>query len=69
MENYKVGRKTIKNTKALEEKIKLLQHKTFKYYLFLWYLFDKENFITIHGIKSEVYADIVFVLKTMQNTN
>jgi hypothetical protein len=40
-----------------------LQHKTFKYYRIPIYS-DKENFITIHGIKSEVYAkDIVFVLK------
>lgn len=63
---YKVGAKDDKNTKALEEKIKLfiaaqdLQILSYSYDIYT----DKENFITIHGIKSEVYAkDIVFVLK------
>lgn len=63
---YKVGAKEDKNTKALEEKIKLfiaaqdLQILSYSYDIYT----EKENFITIHGIKSEVYAkDIVFVLK------
>nr|WP_309756303.1 tetratricopeptide repeat protein [Flavobacterium sp.] len=63
---YKVGAKDDKNTKALEEKIKLfiaaqdLQILSYSYDIYS----EKENFITIHGIKSEVYAkDIVFVLK------
>lgn len=63
---YRVGANTDQNTKAIEEKIKLfiaaqdLQKLYFSYDIYT----ETENFITIHGIKSEVYAkDIVFVLK------
>ena len=63
---YKVGAKEDINTKAIEDKIKLfmaaqdLQILSYSYDIYT----DKENFITIHGIQSEVYAkDIVFVLK------
>jgi hypothetical protein len=63
---YRVGSREDKNTKAIEEKIKMfvaaesLQKLYYSYDIYT----EKENFITIHGIKSEVYAkDIVFVLK------
>jgi tetratricopeptide (TPR) repeat protein len=55
---YKVGKQEDKNTKALEEKIKkfIASENINK----LSYTFDiyteKDNFITIHGIKSEAYA-------------
>lgn len=63
---YLVGSRDDKNTKALEEKIKLfianenLQKLYYSYDIYT----EKENFITIHGIKSRVYADdIALVLK------
>lgn len=63
---YLVGSRDDKNTKALEEKIKLfiasenLQKLYYSYDIYT----EKENFITIHGIKSRVYADdIAMVLK------
>ena len=63
---YRVGSRDDKNTKALEEKIKLfiasenLQKLYYSYDIYS----EKENFITIHGIKSRVYADdIALVLK------
>ncbi|WP_349238949.1 tetratricopeptide repeat protein [Flavobacterium yafengii] len=63
---YRVGSREDKNTKAIEEKIKMLvaaESPQKLYYSYDIYT-EKENFITIHGIKSEFYAkDIVFVLK------
>jgi tetratricopeptide (TPR) repeat protein len=63
---YRVGSRDDKNTKALEEKIKLfiasenLQKLYYSYDIYT----DKENFIVIHGIKSRVYADdIELILK------
>lgn len=63
---YRVGSREDKNTKALEEKIKLfiasenLQKLYYSYDIYT----DKENFIVIHGIKSRVYADdITLILK------
>lgn len=63
---YRVGSREDKNTKVLEEKIKLfiasenLQKLYYSYDIYT----DKENFIVIHGIKSQVYADdIVLILK------
>lgn len=63
---YRVGARDDKNTKAIEDKIKMfiaaetLQKLYYSYDIYT----EKENFITIHGIKSEVYAkDIAFVLK------
>ena len=63
---YRVGSREDKNTKAIEGKIKMLvaaESPQKLYYSYDIYT-EKENFITIHGIKSELYAkDIVFVLK------
>jgi tetratricopeptide (TPR) repeat protein len=63
---YRVGSQEDKNTKAIAEKIKMLvaaESPQKLYYSYDIYT-EKENFITIHGIKSELYAkDIVFVLK------
>lgn len=63
---YRVGSREDKNTKAIEEKIKMLvaaESPQKLYYSYDIYT-EKENFITIHGIKSELYAkDIVYVLK------
>ena len=63
---YRVGSREDNNTKAIEEKIKMLvaaESPQKLYYSYDIYT-EKENFITIHGIKSELYAkDIVFVLK------
>jgi tetratricopeptide (TPR) repeat protein len=63
---YRVGAKEDKNTKAIEEKIKLfiaaqdLQKLSYSFDIYT----EKENLITIHGIKSEVYAkDMVFILQ------
>ncbi|WP_426094237.1 tetratricopeptide repeat protein [Flavobacterium sp. DSR2-3-3] len=63
---FLVGSRDDKNTKALEEKIKLfiasenLQKLYYSYDIYT----EKENFITIHGIKSRVYSDeIALVLK------
>lgn len=62
---YQVGSREDKNTKALEEKIKMfiasenLQKLYYSYDIYT----EKENFITVHGIKSRVYAtDIALVL-------
>jgi len=58
---YKTGSREDKNTKAIEEKIKRFitlenhQNLTFSYDVYT----EKENFITIHGINSEVYANAV----------
>jgi hypothetical protein len=67
MENFIQSRaKDDKTQKSIRGKIKLfiaaqdLQILSYSYDIYS----DKENFITIHGIKSEVYAkDIVFVLR------
>ena len=63
---YRVGSREDKNTKAIAEKIKMFiaaESSQKLYYSYDIYT-EKENFITIHGIKSEVFAkDIVFVLK------
>ncbi|MFV8269070.1 tetratricopeptide repeat protein [Flavobacterium sp. GT2N3] len=63
---YRVGSREDTNTKAIEEKIKMfisaenLQKLSYSFDIYT----EKENFITIHGIKSEVYAkDMAFVLK------
>ncbi|WP_449404206.1 type IX secretion system periplasmic lipoprotein PorW/SprE [Flavobacterium weaverense] len=63
---YRVGSREDKNTKALEDKIKKfiasenLQKLYYSYDIYT----NKENFITIHGIKSKIYADdITLVLK------
>ncbi|RDI56470.1 type IX secretion system periplasmic lipoprotein PorW/SprE [Flavobacterium glaciei] len=63
---YRVGSRDDKNTKALEEKIKMFVAA--ESYQKIYYSYDiyteKENFITIHGIGSKLYAnDIVSVLK------
>ena len=58
---YKVGSREDKNTKAIQEKIKKFitvenyQSLTFSYDVYS----EKENFITIHGINSEVYANTI----------
>ena len=58
---YKVGTREDKNTKVIEEKIKKFntvenfQNLTFSYDVYT----EKENFITIHGINSEVYANTI----------
>jgi hypothetical protein len=63
---YKVGKQEDKNTKALEDKIKkFIANENINK---LSYTFDiyteKENFITIQGLKSEVYAkNIIAVMK------
>ena len=63
---YKVSKLEDKNTKTLEEKIKKfigsenVQKLTYSFDIYT----EKENFLTIHGIKSEAYAkDIVGILK------
>lgn len=63
---YRVGAREDTNTKAIEEKIKMfivaenLQKLNYSFDTYT----EKENFITIHGIKSEVYAkDMAAVLK------
>jgi hypothetical protein len=63
---YKVGNREDKNTKEIEAKIKQfiaeenLQKLTYSYDIYT----EKENLITIHGVKSELYAnDIAMVLK------
>ena len=63
---YRVGLREDKNTKDLEDKIKKfiasenLQKLYYSYDIYT----NKENFITIHGIKSKIYADdISLVLK------
>ncbi|MBP6182945.1 tetratricopeptide repeat protein [Flavobacterium sp.] len=63
---YKVVARTDKSTKEIEEKIKLfiasenIQKLTYSYDIYT----ENENFITIHGINSEVYAkDVVQTMK------
>ena len=63
---YRVGSREDRNTKAIVEKIKMfiaaenLQKLYYSYDIYT----EKENFITIHGIKSEAYAkDIASLLK------
>ena len=58
---YKVGNREDKNTKIIEDKLKKLiadanyQNLTYSYDVYT----EKENFITIHGINSEVYANAI----------
>jgi tetratricopeptide (TPR) repeat protein len=63
---YKVGKREEKSTKALEEKIKKFiasENLTRLSYTFDIYT-EKENFITIQGIKSEAYArNVATILK------
>jgi hypothetical protein len=58
---YKVGNREDKNTKVIEEKLKKLM--TDENYQNLTYSYDvyteKENFITIHGANSEIYANTI----------
>ncbi|KIA86985.1 tetratricopeptide repeat protein [Flavobacterium sp. AED] len=63
---YKAAARDDKTTKAIEEKIKLfiasenIQKLTYSFDIYT----EKENFITIHGINSEVYAkDIAQTMK------
>lgn len=63
---YKVGKLEDKNTKALEDKIKKMiasenvQKLTYSFDVYT----EKENFLTISGIKSEAYAkDIAVIMK------
>ena len=63
---YKVGKLEDKSTKALEDKIKKfmgsenVQKLTYTFDIYT----EKENFLTISGIKSEAYAkDIVVIMK------
>jgi len=63
---YKVGKTDGKNTKALEDKIKKfissenVQKLTYSFDIYT----DKENFIAIQGLKSEVYAkNVATILK------
>jgi len=63
---YKVGKREDKNTKALEEKIKKfiasenINKLSYSYDIYT----EKENFITIQGIKSEAYAkNIAAIMK------
>ncbi|MFV8441375.1 tetratricopeptide repeat protein [Flavobacterium sp. LB2P44] len=63
---YRVGSREDKNTKFLEEKIKMFiasENLQKLYYSYDIYTVN-ENFITLHGIKSQVYAnDIAVVLE------
>lgn len=58
---YKVGSREDKNSKAIEEKLKRFftvenhQNLTFSYDVYT----EKENFITIHGVNSEIYANAI----------
>jgi hypothetical protein len=67
---YKVGAREDKSTKAIEDKIKKfitdenIQKLSYSYDIYT----DKENFITIHGIQSEEYAnDVALLLKENKN--
>ncbi|MFV8341595.1 tetratricopeptide repeat protein [Flavobacterium sp. XS2P39] len=55
---YKVGAREDKNTKAIEDKLKLfIANENFQKVSYSYDIYtEKENFITIHGINSEVYA-------------
>jgi tetratricopeptide (TPR) repeat protein len=63
---YKVGARADKNTKAIEDKLKLfIADENFQAISYSYDVYtEKENFITIHGINSEPYAkNIIQVLK------
>lgn len=67
---YKVATREDKSTKVIEDKIKKLitdeniQKLSYSYDIYT----DKENFITIHGIQSEEYAnDVALLLKENKN--
>lgn len=67
---YKVGAREDKSTKAIEDKIKKfitdenIQKLSYSYDIYT----DKENFIAIHGIQSEEYAnDVALLLKENKN--
>lgn len=63
---YKVAARVDKNTKAIEDKLKLfIANENFQTISYSYDIYtEKENFITIHGINSEPYAkNIIQVLK------
>ncbi|MFV8324733.1 tetratricopeptide repeat protein [Flavobacterium sp. ZS1P14] len=63
---YKVGARTDKNTKEIEDKLKLfIANENFQTLSYSYDVYtEKENFITIHGINSEPYAkNIIQILK------
>ncbi|TRX09731.1 type IX secretion system periplasmic lipoprotein PorW/SprE [Flavobacterium gawalongense] len=63
---YKVAARADKNTKAIEDKLKLfIANENFQTISYSYDIYtEKENFITIHGINSEPYAkNIIQVLK------
>ncbi|TRX01745.1 type IX secretion system periplasmic lipoprotein PorW/SprE [Flavobacterium gawalongense] len=63
---YKVAARADKNTKAIEDKLKLfIASENFQTISYSYDVYtEKENFITIHGINSEPYAkNIIQVLK------
>ncbi|MFV8464320.1 tetratricopeptide repeat protein [Flavobacterium sp. LB1P62] len=63
---YKVAARADKNTKAMEDKLKLfIAEENFQTISYSYDVYtEKENFITIHGINSEPYAkNIIQVLK------
>ena len=63
---YKVAARTDKDTKAIEDKLKLfIANENFQGISYSYDAYtEKENFITIHGINSEPYAkNIIQVLK------
>lgn len=67
---YKVGAREDKSTKAIEDKIQKfitdenIQKLSYSYDIYT----DKENFITIHGMQSEEYAnDVALLLKENKN--
>nr|WP_315163282.1 gliding motility protein [uncultured Flavobacterium sp.] len=67
---YKVGAREDKSTKAIEDKIKKfitdenIQKLSYSYDIYT----EKENFITIHGMQSEEYAnDVALLLKENKN--
>ena len=68
---FKVGSREYKKTKALEDKIKIFN--TNEYFQKISYSYDvyseKENFITLHGIRSKINADdiVLFLKETAKN--
>ena len=68
---FKVGSREDKKTKALEDKIKIFN--TNEYFQKISYSYDvyseKENFITLHGIRSKINADdiVLFLKETAKN--
>lgn len=63
---YKAGARTDKNTKEIEDKLKLfIANENFQTLSYSYDVYtEKENFITIHGINSEPYAkNIIQILK------